>query len=78
MYKGFLLINTTLENEHKVYNRLNKISEINELHPLFGEYDLLAKIELDDNNKLVNIIQNKIKNIEGVLDTKLLNGIKLK
>jgi DNA-binding Lrp family transcriptional regulator len=77
MFKGFLLINTSPENEHKVYNRLSKISEINELYPLFGEYDLLAQIELKDYDTLINIIQKNIKNIDGILDTKLLNGSKL-
>ena len=77
MYKGFVLINTSPEIEHEVYNRLCKISGINELYPLFGEYDLLAKIELKDYDTLINMIKNNIKTIEGVLDTKLLNGTKV-
>ncbi|MBN2600112.1 MAG: Lrp/AsnC ligand binding domain-containing protein, partial [Candidatus Thermoplasmatota archaeon] len=47
-----------------------------ELHPLFGEYDLIAKIEADDFESLGDIVVNKIRSIEGVIDTKTLTGTK--
>jgi hypothetical protein len=43
---------------------------------LFGEYDLLAKIEGDDFENLGVIVVNKIRSIEGILDTKTLTGTK--
>lgn len=45
---GFVLITIAPMYEHDVYTKLSKVPEINELHPLFGEYDALAKIEGDD------------------------------
>ncbi|MBU4255998.1 MAG: Lrp/AsnC ligand binding domain-containing protein, partial [Candidatus Thermoplasmatota archaeon] len=45
---GFVLISTAPAKEHDVYNELLKVSEIVELHPLFGEYDLIAKIDAED------------------------------
>ncbi len=39
---GFVLISTAPAKEHEVYNELLKVKEIVELHPLFGEYDLIA------------------------------------
>jgi len=71
---GFVLINAAPAHEHEVYNKLLKVSEIIELHPLFGEYDLIAKIDADDFEKLGQIIVNKIRSIEGVIDTKTLTG----
>ena len=71
---GFVLINAEPAHEHEVYNKLLKVSEIIELHPLFGEYDLIAKIEADGFEKLGQIIVNKIRSIEGVIDTKTLTG----
>ena len=50
--------------------------EIIELHPLFGEYDLIAKIETNDYKKLIDIVVNKIRSTEGVTDTKTLRGTK--
>jgi DNA-binding Lrp family transcriptional regulator len=59
-----------------VYNKLSKVPQIIELHPLFGEYDLIAKIEADDFESLGDIVVNKIRTIEGVIDTKTLTGTK--
>jgi len=73
---GFILINTTHALEHEVYNKLLKVPEIIELHPLFGEYDLIAKIEAEDFEKLGEIVSDKIRSIKGVIDTKTLTGTK--
>ncbi len=73
---GFVLISTAPAKEHEVYNALLKIKEIVELHPLFGEYDLIAKIEASDFNILGQIVVDKIRTIHGVIDTKTLTGIK--
>src|SRR6266566_803164 len=62
--------------EHEVYNELLKVKEIVELHPLFGEYDLIAKIEAEDFNVLGQVVVDKIRSIPGVIDTKTLTGIK--
>ncbi|MDI6707823.1 MAG: Lrp/AsnC ligand binding domain-containing protein [Candidatus Thermoplasmatota archaeon] len=73
---GFVLISTAPAKEHDVYNELLKIPEIVELHPLFGEYDLIAKVEAEDFNALGEIVIDKIRTIPGVIDTKTLTGIK--
>ena len=39
---GFVLITAARAHEPDVYQKLSKIPEIIELHPLFGEYDLIA------------------------------------
>jgi DNA-binding Lrp family transcriptional regulator len=73
---GFVLISAAPAKEHEVYNKLSKVDHIIELHPLFGEYDLIAKIEADDFESLGNIVVNKIRSIDGVIDTKTLTGTK--
>ena len=72
---GFILINISPAHENDVYNKLSKIPQIVELHPLFGEYDLIAKIDAADFEELGTIIVNKIRSITGVLDTKTLTGL---
>jgi len=72
---GFVLINVAPAHEHEIYNKLSKIPQIVELHPLFGEYDLIAKIDANDFEELGTIIVNKIRSITGVLDTKTLTGL---
>ncbi|MEM0160297.1 MAG: Lrp/AsnC ligand binding domain-containing protein [Thermoplasmata archaeon] len=76
MAVGFVLISTAPGKEHDVYNALKNIKEIVELHPLFGEYDLIAKIDAKDFNELGKIVVDQIRNIAGVIDTKTLTGIK--
>ena len=73
---GFVLISAAPAHEHEVYNKLSKVPEIVELHPLFGEYDLIAKIKADYFEKLGNLVVNKIRSIDGVIDTKTLTGTK--
>lgn len=73
---GFVLINTAPAHEHEVYNKLLKVPRITELHPLFGEYDLIAKIESDDFQELGKIVLNTIRSVKGVIDTKTLTGTK--
>ena len=73
---GFVLISTAPAKEHEVYNQLLKVNDIVELHPLFGEYDLIAKLETDDFNNLGQIVVDKVRTVNGVIDTKTLTGIK--
>ena len=71
---GFILIKAAPALEHEVYNKLSKVQEIIELQPLFGEYDLIAKIEAEDFEKLGEIVINNIRPVKGVIDTKTLTG----
>ena len=73
---SFVLINVAPAREHDVYNKLSKVPEIIELHLLFGEYDFIAKIEVDDFEGLGVVVVNKIRSIEGVINTKTLTGTK--
>ena len=63
---GYILISAAPAHEHEVYKELSKVPEVVELHPLSGEYDLLAKIEADDFDNLGTIVVNKIRSIKGV------------
>ena len=71
---GYVLISAAPAHEHEVYTKLSKVPEIVEVHPLFGEFDLIAKIDAEDFEKLGEIIVKKIRSIKGVIDTKTLTG----
>ena len=73
---GFVLISTIPSKEHEVFSALSTVKEIVEIHPLFGEYDIIAKIEAEDFNKLGQIVVDKIRTVPGVIDTKTLTGIR--
>lgn len=43
-----------------------------ELYPLFGEYDLIAKVEADSFDLIGDLVVQKIRTLEGVKATKTL------
>ena len=73
---GFVLINTAPAKEHDVYSELLRVKGIVELHPLFGEVVLIAKVEAEDFDKLGQLIIDRIRSLPGVIDTKTLTGIR--
>ena len=76
MVIGFVLMHVLPLREYEVFNKLSKLHEVRELHPLFGEYDLIAKIEAEDYENIGEIIVNKIRTIDGITDTKTLTGLR--
>jgi len=71
---AYVLLNTTANDEHLVYNALLRAKEIDEVWPLFSNWDLIVKIVAEDTNSLEQIINKKIKSLKGVLTTKTLIG----
>lgn len=70
----FILIKTVPTYEQEIYNKLSKISQIIELCHLLGKYDIIAKIRVEDFEKLGKIVLKDIRTIEGVKSTKTLTG----
>jgi len=70
------LITTNPNKEMIVYKELHDIDEVLDVHPLFGEYDIIVKIQSETFNELGRVVVEKIRKIDGVLDTKTLSSIK--
>ena len=62
------------KHESEVFNKLSKLLEVTELHPLFGEYDIIAKVESVGYEHIGEIV-NKIRTIDGITDTQTLAAI---
>jgi DNA-binding Lrp family transcriptional regulator len=76
MALGFVLIKVSPGKERRVYEKLAKLKEVEELYPLFGEYDLIAKVVVRDFEELSDVVVNKIRSTDGVIETKTLTGAK--
>jgi DNA-binding Lrp family transcriptional regulator len=74
---GFVLMRVLPSHESEVFNKLSKLHEVIEFHPLFKEYDFIAKIEAKDYEGIEKIVITKIKTIDGIIDTKILTGMGL-
>jgi DNA-binding Lrp family transcriptional regulator len=72
----FFLIHISPLHEYEVFNKLSKLHEVIELHPLFGEYDFIAKIEAKDYERIEEIVIYKIRTIDDILYTSTLTGLK--
>jgi len=66
---GFILINTAPGWEYQAYAKLKLIPGIVEIYPLFGEYDFIAKIETRDFSKLNSLVLERVRTIEGIVNT---------
>jgi len=76
MATGFALLSISPLHEKTVYDALRNIGEIVEIHPLFGEYDILVKIECDNIDNIGEVVIKKVRSLEGVVDTKTMIGTK--
>jgi len=76
MATGFALLSISPLYEKTVFESLKNIPEIIEIHPLFGEYDILVKIEGTDIDAIGEVIIKKIRSLKGIVDTKTLIGTK--
>ncbi|MBS3782115.1 MAG: Lrp/AsnC ligand binding domain-containing protein [Candidatus Thermoplasmatota archaeon] len=72
---GFVLIKTAPAAEREVYDKVKDMENVMEVHSLFGEYDLIIKLQAQDFNSLGQTVVDSIRSIEGVEDTKTLTGI---
>jgi DNA-binding Lrp family transcriptional regulator len=74
MATGFALLSISPLHEKEVFNSLKTINEISEVHPLFGEYAILVKIDCADIDEIGDVVIKKIRALKGIVDTKTLIG----
>jgi len=77
MATGFVLITTEPGREHDVRSSLDAIEHVTSRWMLFGEYDLIAKVEADEEYTLTRVIVEDIRPISGITDTKTLLGAEI-
>lgn len=74
---GFVLITTAPGFEQEVRQSLDNVELVTGRWMLFGEYDLIARVQADDETVLTRCIVEDIRPLEGVKDTKTLIGAEL-
>ena len=67
--KAFVLINTELGQEATVVEALDNVNGINNVHALYGIYDVIAEVEADSMDKVKEIVFNNIRRLESVKTT---------
>jgi len=72
---AFVLINSDFGKESNIIENLKHIDSVKEVHGTFGAYDVIAKVEHNERDKLREIITWSIRKIENVRSTLTLMGI---
>jgi DNA-binding Lrp family transcriptional regulator len=74
---GFVLVTTAAGQEKPVHDAASRLAGVVEVVPLFGEYDLLVKVEAGDWDALGRIILHHLRTLPGVSATKTLAAARL-
>jgi len=74
MAVGYVLLNVTPGAEHDVYLQLQQLESVSDATVLFGDYDLIAKLQAVDLSSIAKSVVESIRQIPGVVDTKTLAG----
>ncbi|WP_455392176.1 Lrp/AsnC ligand binding domain-containing protein [[Eubacterium] cellulosolvens] len=74
---AFVLIRTLPGHEREVYYNLYNLkgNGISEVHPVIGNYNLVAKINAEYSEELGYIVLNKINRIENINSTEMLTTV---
>jgi len=75
METAYVLVNCDLGSEDAIIEDLKHIESVREVHGTFGAYDIIAKIENPDREKLRETIIWNIRKLEHVRSTLTLMGI---
>jgi DNA-binding Lrp family transcriptional regulator len=74
---GYVLINVAPGTEFEVYQKTSSIKSVIDATLLFGDYDIILKLESSNLGKIAAVVVEKIRQIEGVVGTKTLAGAEL-
>lgn len=74
---GFVLITTEPGKEKEVREAIEKVDLVTNQWLLFGAYDLIARVQADDEMLLTQCIVEEIRTTPGIADTKTLIGAEL-
>jgi DNA-binding Lrp family transcriptional regulator len=72
---AYVLINCELGKEETILDSLKHMESVKEVHGTFGAYDIIAKIENSDRDKLRETITWNIRKLQHVRSILTLMGI---
>jgi DNA-binding Lrp family transcriptional regulator len=73
--QAYVVIHSDQGREDLVLRDLNKIPEVKEGDVVYGNYDVIGKVEAQTHNELEKIITKKIRNLNFVRTTMTLNVV---
>ena len=74
----FVIAEVELGREKKVSEELAKVGGVTEVYVMTGEYDILAKIDVEKPEEALDLIMDKIRKINGIEETRTIFAKKVK
>jgi len=74
--QAYVIIHCEQAREDLVLRDLNKIPEVKEADVVYGNYDVIGKIEAENHKELENIITKKVRKLKFVTSTMTLTVVK--
>ena len=69
MPMAYVLINTEPKNMENDVSTLEKLDAVVEIFPVYGVYDVVAKVQADTMEKLKDIVTWKVRSLDDVRST---------
>jgi len=69
MPMAYVLINTEPKHMENVVSTLEKLDAVVEIFPVYGVYDVVAKVQADTMDKLKDIVTWKVRSLDDVRST---------
>ena len=66
MMLAYVQISLNKRNEQGVYETIVDMPEVKEAHILFGEWDIIALLEMDSPEHLGSFVMEQIRSLSGV------------
>jgi len=67
--KAFVLINTDTGLEKLVHEELKSLEGIRAVYDLYGEYDLMAVVEQENDKDVAEVVSWELRKIRGIRST---------
>ena len=77
MAVGYVLINVAPGKEHEVYLAVKDLQHVDDATLLFGDHDLIVKLEAESLATIAKSVVESIRQVPGIIDTKTLAGAEL-
>lgn len=72
MVVAYVLITTATGKEGYVLEQMRKLPGLSEVHQLFGQFDLIARMETKDYDVLCDEVLGRVRTISGVTGSRTL------
>jgi DNA-binding Lrp family transcriptional regulator len=77
MAVAYVLINVAPGKEHDVYLAVKGMEHVADTTLLFGDHDLIVKLEAESLATIAKSVVEAIRQVPGIVDTKTLAGAEL-